>query len=162
MSLLNTRPFSDFTPKPILKRSCMLHTPLSKMAMAIRRAALHISSVAMLIRRAALHISSVAMLIRRAALHTSSVAMLICRAALHISSVKMAICRAFAELQLVPKVIYLRGGGTDNIWGGGGHFAWGSGTWFINFFAWERGSPLPEDALFCILETNLRCFCYTY
>ena len=90
------------------------------MAMAIRRAALHISSVAMLIRRAALHISSVAMLIRRAALHTSSVAMLICRAALHISSVKMAICRAFAELQLVPKVIYLRGGGTDNIWGGGG------------------------------------------
>ena len=40
-------------------------------AMAIRRAALHISSVAMLIRRAALHISSVAMLIRRAALHTS-------------------------------------------------------------------------------------------
>ena len=60
------------------------------MAMAIRRAALHISSVAMLIRRAALHISSVAMLIRRAALHTSSVAKLI-----------------------------LRGSGTDNILGGG-------------------------------------------
>ena len=63
---------------------------IKEKAMAIRRAALHISSVAMLIRRAALHISSVAMLIRRAALHTSSVAMLIRRVALHISSVEMA------------------------------------------------------------------------
>ena len=44
--------------------------------------------MAMAIRRAALHISSVAMLIRRAALHTSG-------------------------------GVYLRGGGTDNILGGG-------------------------------------------
>ena len=67
-------------------RRAALH--ISSVAILIRRAALHISSVAMLIRRAALHISSVAMLIRRAALHTSSVAMLFRRAALHISSVK--------------------------------------------------------------------------
>ena len=88
--------------------------------MAIRRAALHISSVAMLIRRAALHISSVAMLIRRAALHTSSVAMLIRRAALHISSVKMAYLQSIRRTSTCSKSnIYLRGGGTDNILGGG-------------------------------------------
>ena len=93
------------------------------MAMAIRRAALHISSVAMLIRRAALYISSVAMLIRRAALHTSSVAMLIRRAALHISSVKMAYLQSIRRTSTCSKSnIYLRGGGTDNILGGG-HFA---------------------------------------
>ena len=72
-------------------------------AMAIRRAALHISSVAMLIRRAALHISSVAMLIRRAALHTSSVAMLIRRAALHISSVKMAYLQSIRRTSTCSK-----------------------------------------------------------
>ena len=74
-----------------------------RMAMAIRRAALHISSVAMLIRRAALHISSVAMLIRRAALHTSSVAMLMCRAALHISSVKMAYLQSIRRTSTCSK-----------------------------------------------------------
>ena len=73
------------------------------MAMAIRRAALHISSVAMLIRRAALHISSVAMLIRRAALHTSSVAKLIRRAALHISSVKMAYLQSIRRTSTCSK-----------------------------------------------------------
>ena len=73
------------------------------MAMAIRRAALHISSVAMLICRAALHISSVAMLIRRAALHTSSVAMLIRRAALHISSVKMAYLQSIRRTSICSK-----------------------------------------------------------
>ena len=74
--------------------------------------------MAMAIRRAALHISSVAMLIRRAALHTSSVAMLIRRAALHISSVKMAYLQSIRRTSTC-KVIYLRGGGTDNILGGG-------------------------------------------
>ena len=77
--------------------------PHSRKAMAIRRAALHISSVAMLIRRAALHISSVAMLIRRAALHTSSVAMLIRRAALHISSVKMAYLQSIRRTSTCSK-----------------------------------------------------------
>ena len=72
-------------------------------AMAIRRAALHISSVAMLIRRAALHISSVAMLNRRAALHTSSVAKLIRRAALHISSVKMAYLQSIRRTSTCSK-----------------------------------------------------------
>ena len=45
-----------------------------------------------------------AVAIRTAAVHISSVAMLICTAALHISSVAMLIRRAFADLQLVPKV----------------------------------------------------------
>ena len=70
---------------------------------AIRTAAVHISSVAMFIRTAALHTSSVAMFIRTAALHTSSVAMLIRTAALHISSVEMAYSQNF---NLIPKVIY--------------------------------------------------------
>ena len=86
--------------------------------MAIRRAALHISSVAMLIRRAALHISSVAMLIRRAALHTSSVAMLICRAALHISSVKMAYLQSIRRTSTCSKSNISQRRGTDNILGG--------------------------------------------
>ena len=77
--------------------------PVTMKAMAIRRAALHISSVAMLIRRAALHISSVAMLICRAALHTSSVAMLIRRAALHISSVKMAYLQSIRRASTCSK-----------------------------------------------------------
>ena len=90
--------------------------------MAIRRAALHISSVAMLIRRAALHISSVAMLIRRAALHTSSVAMLIRRAALHISSVKMAYLQSIRRTSICSKSnIYISEAAEQIIyWGGGG------------------------------------------
>ena len=81
----------------------------------------------MAIRTAAVHISSVAMLIRTAALHTrtSSVAMLICTAALHIyKQCGNGLFAEHSQLQLVPKVIYLRGGGTDNILGGGArHFA---------------------------------------
>ena len=66
----------DAMPRPTINGLAMAGIQrLFIMAMAIRRAALHISSVAMLIRRAALHISSVAMLIRRAALHISSVKM---------------------------------------------------------------------------------------
>ena len=78
-------------------RTAAVH--ISSVAMLICTAAVHISSVAMLIRTAAVHIlSSVAMLIRTAALHTSSVAMLICTAALHISCVEMAYIYAlFAE-----------------------------------------------------------------
>ena len=73
--------------------------------------------------QSALHISSVAMLIRRAALHISSVAMLIRRAALHTSSVKMAYLQSIRRTSTCSKSnIYLRGGGTDNILGGG-HFA---------------------------------------
>ena len=103
------------------------------MAMAIRRAALHISSVAMLIRRAALHISSVAMLIRESSyctqavlqclfaelsLHTSSVAKLQFAERLCIySSVKMA------YLQSIRRDFNLfRETEQDNILGGG-HFA---------------------------------------
>ena len=89
--------------------------------MAIRRAALHISSVAMLIRRAALHISSVAMLIRRAALHTSSVAMLIRRAALHISSVKMAYLQSIRRTSTCSKSNYISEAAEQIIyWVGGG------------------------------------------
>ena len=71
--------------------------------------------MAMAIRRAALHISSVAMLIRRAALHTSSVAMLIRRAALHINSVKMAYLQSIRRTstsEAAEQIIYWGGGGT--------------------------------------------------
>ena len=52
---------------------------------------------------------------------TSSVAMLIRRAALHISSVKMAYLQSIRRTSTCSKSnIYLRGGGTDNILGGGG------------------------------------------
>ena len=89
--------------------------------MAIRRAALHISSVAKLIRRAALHISSVAMLIRRAALHTSSVAKLIRRAALHISSVKMAYLQSIRRTSTCSKSNISEAAEQIIYWGG--HFA---------------------------------------
>ena len=73
-------------PGPILQPP-----PVFPVSIGYRRYTVYyVYAMAMAIRRAALHISSVAMLIRRAALHTSSVAMLIRRAVLHISSVKMA------------------------------------------------------------------------
>ena len=88
-------------PVTMAIRTAAVH--ISSVVMLIRTAAVHISSVEMLIRRAAVHISSVAMLIRTAALHTSSVAMLICTAALHISRVEMAYSQSIRRTSTCSK-----------------------------------------------------------